>query len=79
MENDKQVTGFFLGVVCFAIVVTTLTSMAEESWVPVVVLGCVLLGLLALSVFWAVLYIPLFTIMGRIIRVKGKQNRELTR
>jgi uncharacterized membrane protein len=48
----------------------------KESWVPIIVLGGVVLGLLALSVFWALFFVPLFTIMGRIIGRKEKQDNE---
>ncbi len=70
MENDKATTRFFVGIACFALAVTTLTSVVNKSWIPLVALGGVLLGLLIMSVLWAIVFAPVLTVMGRLLRTR---------
>jgi hypothetical protein len=71
MENDKTTTRFFMGIACFALTATAVTSVVNRSWFPLVVLGGVLLGLLALSVLWAIVFAPVLAVMGRFFRTRN--------
>ena len=76
MENNKATTRFFAGLTCFALFVSALNSVVQESWTPLFAFGCVLFGLLALAVIWAIVFAPVLSVMGRLSGMRQNKNND---
>jgi len=65
MENNRQVTRFFVILGCVFAAACLVSSVATQSWMPlIVVFACVLAGLGFTSLLWALIFVPLFTAVG---------------
>lgn len=79
MENNKRVARFFGILGCLLGAVCVVVSIATRTWLPVITFVAVLLGLLAISLLWAAVFVPLFIVISRICGKHGKPNHGLNR
>ena len=65
MENNRKVTWLFSALLCLLGVACFISSIAKQSWVPLITFFAVLLGLAAISLIFIAVFVPLFAFIGR--------------
>ena len=75
MENNRKVTRFFILLGLVGGIGCLVASATDRSWRPLVGFAIVLLGLGSISLFWALVFAPVLSVMGRLSSRKKDKHQ----